>query len=53
MRKLDDHIVSGDQAVQLEIEVTDEPGQGGANHRYEITGFDTENNPSSVGEAGY
>ena len=53
MRKLDDHIVSGDQAVQLGIEVTDEPGQGGANHRYEITGFDTEKNPSAVGEAGY
>lgn len=25
MRKLTDHIVSGDQAVQLQIEVTDEP----------------------------
>jgi len=35
MRKLEDHIVSGDQAVQLEIEVTDQPGQGGANHKYE------------------
>jgi hypothetical protein len=46
MRTLTDHIVSGDQAVQLTIEVTDEPGQGGANHRYEITGFDTTTNPS-------
>lgn len=36
MRTLTDHIVSGDQAVQLEIIVTDEPGTGGANHRYEI-----------------
>lgn len=39
MRKLTDHIVSGDQAVQLTIEVTDEPGAGGANHEYEIKGF--------------
>src|SRR5690348_16282031 len=34
MRNLTDHIVSGDQAVQLQIEVTDEPGAGGANHEY-------------------
>lgn len=38
MRTLTDHIVSGDQAVQLEIEVTDEPGAGGANHEYRIRG---------------
>ncbi len=36
MRTLTDHIVSGDQAVQLQIEVTDEPGAGGANHEYLI-----------------
>ena len=36
MRVLTDHIVSGDQAVQLNISVTDEPGQGGANHEYLI-----------------
>lgn len=36
MRALTDHIVSGDQAVQLSITVTDEPGAGGANHRYHI-----------------
>ncbi len=36
MRNLTDHIVSGDQAVQLQIEVADEPGAGGANHWYEI-----------------
>jgi len=36
MRTLTDHIVSGDQAVQLKIHVTDEPGAGGANHKYEI-----------------
>src|SRR5260370_33165503 len=39
MRTLTDHIVEGDSVNhQLVIEVTDEPGQGGANHRYEITG---------------
>jgi hypothetical protein len=53
VRRLEDHIVSGDQAVQLQIEVTDAPGQGGANHKYEITGFDTDSNPSVVGETGY
>jgi hypothetical protein len=37
MRALTDHIVSGDQAVQLEIKVIDEPGQGGANHAYTIS----------------
>ena len=46
MRTLTDHIVSGDQAVQLTIEVTDEPGAGGANHLYMIRGFDTATNPS-------
>lgn len=37
MRTLTDHTVSGDQAVQLKINVTDEPGQGGANHEYAIS----------------
>lgn len=37
MRELTDHIVSGDQAVQLKIEVMDEPGAGGANHDYRIS----------------
>jgi hypothetical protein len=46
-RILTDHIVSGDQAVQLQIEVVDEPGQGGANHRYEIEGFDATTNSSN------
>ena len=32
----DHHTVSGDQAVQLEIVVTDAPGAGGANHEYVI-----------------
>ncbi len=47
MRNLTDHIVSGDQAVQLSIEVRDEPGAGGANHRYLIRGFDDTSNPSN------
>lgn len=38
MRKLIDHIVEGDSANhQLEIQVLDEPGHGGACHEYEIT----------------
>ncbi len=36
MRRLTDHNVSVDQAVQLQIEVTDEPGADGANHAYVI-----------------
>ena len=47
MRNVTDHIVRGDQAIQLEIKVTDEPGQGGANHRYEISGCDVSKNPSA------
>jgi hypothetical protein len=47
VRHIVDHIVSGDQAVQLSIRVTDEPGAGGANHRYEISGFCSATNPST------
>jgi hypothetical protein len=40
VRTLTDHIVEGDSANhQLTITVTDEPGAGGANHRYVIDGF--------------
>ena len=53
MRELTDHIVSGDQALQIKVEVTDEPGAGGANHRYELTGFDTADNPSAKDRHGY
>lgn len=49
MRQITDHVVSGDQAVQLEIYVEDEPGAGGANHAYLISGFGTEGNPSRGG----
>lgn len=48
MRAITDHIVPGDSANhQLTIAVTDEPGQGGANHSYVIDGYDTESNPSA------
>lgn len=37
MRRLTDHIVAGDASNhQLSVEVVDEPGQGGACHKYEI-----------------
>lgn len=36
MRELTDHVVSGDQAVQLKIRIMDAPGAGGANHEYDI-----------------
>ena len=51
MRKLTDHIVSGDQAVQLQISVIDDPGAGGANHCYAITGFSHTTNPSAKAQA--
>lgn len=47
MRNLTDHIIAGDlDSPRLSIEVTDEPGKGGANFRYEINGFDTSTNTS-------
>lgn len=47
MRQLTDHIVENDSANhQLAILVEDEPGQGGACHRYVISGMDTRTNPS-------
>jgi len=40
MRELTGHIVEGDLPQnQLTIEVTDEPGSGGASHNYVIHGF--------------
>jgi hypothetical protein len=52
MRKLTGHQVNPANDV-IEITVTDEPGAGGANHRYEISGFDTETNPSRIDSQGY
>lgn len=49
MRTLIDHMVNPANDT-LTITVVDEPGSGGANHRYEITGFDTRTNPSANGE---
>lgn len=46
MRKLTGHKVNPANDV-IQIRVTDEPGAGGANHRYEITGFDAGTNPSN------
>jgi hypothetical protein len=37
MRKITDHIVEGDTAPQVTIEVLDEPGAGGANHEYRVS----------------
>lgn len=46
MRTLTDHIVSGDETVQLSIEVIDQPGAGGANHQYRISGHDLSKHPA-------
>lgn len=48
MRTLTDHIVNPCND-KIKIEVTDEPGSGGANHRYEISGVDYSKNPSQKG----
>lgn len=54
MRTITDHIVEGDACNhQVTVTVMDEPGAGGANHRYEITGFDNDTNPSRLNSAGY
>lgn len=45
MRKIEKHKVNGANET-LDIAVTDAPGSGGANHRYEVTGFDTTGNAS-------
>lgn len=52
MRQITDHIINPAND-KITISVTDEPGAGGANHRYEITGFDTESNKSNVDGNGY
>ncbi len=54
MRKLKDHIVEGDSANhQIEIDVMDEPGAGGANHRYELRRIDWEKNKSAYPREGF
>jgi hypothetical protein len=48
MRIIEDHKVNPAND-KLEITVLDDPGSGGANHRYEITGFNSETNASESG----
>jgi hypothetical protein len=52
MRKIETHKVNPANDV-LDIMVMDAPGSGGACHRYDITGFDTANNPAAADEHGY
>ncbi len=47
MREITSHIVNPVND-KLKIAVIDEPGAGGANHRYEITGFDASDNASAI-----
>ncbi len=47
MRQITDHIVNPTND-KLTVSVTDEPGAGGANHRYVVDGFDPYRNPSFV-----
>lgn len=46
-RKLTSHKVNGLNDA-LDVVVLDQPGQGNACHRYAITGFDTDKNPSAI-----
>lgn len=52
MRQINDHQVNPANDT-LTITVEDEPGAGGANHRYVVTGFDTETNASKESPDGY
>lgn len=47
MRTIEEHKVNPAND-RLTITVTDEPGAGGANHRYKVSGFDLSKNPSAV-----
>lgn len=47
VRTLTDHVVNPAND-QLKIAVLDEPGSGGACHRYEISGYRSASNPSRV-----
>lgn len=49
MRILNEHKVNPANDT-LQIEVTDQPGAGGANHRYVISGLDTASNPSAYAD---
>jgi hypothetical protein len=45
MRQIDEHKINP-ASDTLSITVTDEPGSGGANHRYVVEGFETGTNAS-------
>ncbi len=47
MRQINDHIINPAND-RIKIEVADQPGAGGANHRYEISGFLSVGNPSAA-----
>ena len=47
MRTIEDHKVTNSANDTLKIMVVDEPGSGGANHRYDITGYDDSANAST------
>lgn len=47
MREITSHIVNPIND-KIKIEVTDEPGAGGANHRYKLSGMYLSNNQSRV-----
>lgn len=51
-RELHSHKVNGCND-RLKIEVLDEPGSGGANHLYKITGFNSETNKSDPWQAAH
>ena len=48
MRTLTDHVVEGDTAPQLTINVLDEPGHGGACHEYLIGWIEEPGTPVSM-----
>lgn len=45
MRTINDHVVNPAND-RIRIAVTDAPGAGGANHRYEVSGYNDIDNPS-------
>lgn len=48
MRTINDHVINPAND-KLTITVTDQPGAGGANHRYVVQGFDASTNVSADG----
>jgi hypothetical protein len=52
MRVLTEHIINPCND-KITVEVTDEPGSGGAQHLYMVKGFDTTTNPSDPFVARY